>query len=106
MRGDDQPGWRPERFGRSSWGCTVDFRFPVVKLLDYVERVEETRRTKSRRRRTESVAVQPIQFGLGQSTNEGAIGGIVAGGLEDRGSFLLIVEAQEAMAQDIGQRPA
>ncbi|MBC8875225.1 MAG: cytosolic protein [Planctomycetes bacterium] len=42
--GDDQRGWRPERFGRSLWGCTVDFRFPVVKLLDHADRVEELER--------------------------------------------------------------
>jgi hypothetical protein len=32
---DEQAGWRPDHFGSSLWGCTVDFRFPVVKLLDY-----------------------------------------------------------------------
>ena len=38
---DDRPGWRPNQFGYSLWGCTIDFRFPLVKLLDYAERVEE-----------------------------------------------------------------
>jgi hypothetical protein len=42
--GDDQPGWRPDRFGYDLWGCTIDFRFPVVKLLDYAGRVEELER--------------------------------------------------------------
>jgi hypothetical protein len=32
---DERPGWRPDRFGYSLWGCTVGFQFPVVKLLDY-----------------------------------------------------------------------
>jgi hypothetical protein len=34
--GDDRPGWRPDRFGNSLWGCEVAFRFPAVKLLDFV----------------------------------------------------------------------
>jgi hypothetical protein len=41
---DEQRGWRPDRFGYSLWGCTIEFQFPVVKLLDYAERVEELER--------------------------------------------------------------
>ena len=37
--GDDRPGWRPDRFGYDLWGCSVDFRFPAVKLLDYADGV-------------------------------------------------------------------
>lgn len=33
---DDQPDWRPDRFGYSLCGCAVELVFPVVKLLDYV----------------------------------------------------------------------
>jgi hypothetical protein len=33
--GDEQPNWRPHRFGYSLCGCTVGLEFPVVKLLDY-----------------------------------------------------------------------
>ena len=33
--GDEQPSWRPDRFGYSLCGCTVGLEFPVVKLLDY-----------------------------------------------------------------------
>ncbi len=32
---DDRPGWRPDQFGYKIWGCEVNLRFPVVKLLDY-----------------------------------------------------------------------
>lgn len=46
--GDDRLGWRPDRFGYSLWGCTVDFPFPVVKLLDYAGRVEELERDRNR----------------------------------------------------------
>jgi len=39
--GDEQPNWRPERFGYALWGCEVSIQFPVVKLLDYRERWDE-----------------------------------------------------------------
>jgi hypothetical protein len=32
--GDDEPGWRPDRFGYELWGCELSLRFPTVKLLD------------------------------------------------------------------------
>jgi len=32
---DERAGWRPDRFGYSLWGCTIEFQFPIVKLLDY-----------------------------------------------------------------------
>jgi hypothetical protein len=34
---DEQPGWRPDRFGYSLCGCTIGLEFPIVKLLDYGE---------------------------------------------------------------------
>ncbi len=37
---DDSPHWRPNGFGYSRWGFQAGIRFPVVKLLDYSERVE------------------------------------------------------------------
>ncbi len=39
--GDEQPDWRPAHFVRELWGCTVELRYPVVKLLDWGERGEE-----------------------------------------------------------------
>jgi len=36
--GDDNPGWRPDRFGWEVWDCEVGIRFPVVKLWEYNER--------------------------------------------------------------------
>lgn len=33
--GDDRPGWRPDEFRFGLWGCSVHFKFPVVKLLKY-----------------------------------------------------------------------
>ena len=32
---DDRKNWKPDRFGYAVWGCKVEIRFPVVKLLDY-----------------------------------------------------------------------
>ena len=34
-------GWRPAHFGYSLWGCSMRLEFPVVKLLDYADRVAE-----------------------------------------------------------------
>ena len=33
--GDDRPTWKPTEYSYGLWGCELDFRFPVVKLLDY-----------------------------------------------------------------------
>ena len=32
---DEQVNWKPEGFTYNHFGCGVDFKFPVVKLLDY-----------------------------------------------------------------------
>jgi hypothetical protein len=39
--GDEQPDWRPARFGQELWGCTLELRYPVVKLLDWRDRDDE-----------------------------------------------------------------
>jgi len=33
--GDERPRWRPSGYRESLWGCTIQFEFPIVKLLDY-----------------------------------------------------------------------
>ncbi len=33
--GDERDTWRPNQFGYQLFGCEVEFRFPVVKVLDY-----------------------------------------------------------------------
>jgi len=38
--GDDDPGWRPDQFWSTCWRSQAGIRFPVVKLLDYVEQWE------------------------------------------------------------------
>jgi hypothetical protein len=32
---DGDPRFRPERYRDALWGCAIDFRFPVAKLLDW-----------------------------------------------------------------------
>ncbi|MBD2457705.1 cytosolic protein [Nostoc sp. FACHB-87] len=39
--GDENIKWRPNQFGYELFGCTVDFQFPVIKLLDYQQRLSE-----------------------------------------------------------------
>jgi hypothetical protein len=38
---DDNPNFRPNEYGYSRWGFVVLCRYPVVKLLDYRERLAE-----------------------------------------------------------------
>ncbi|EGV30436.1 conserved hypothetical cytosolic protein [Thiorhodococcus drewsii AZ1] len=38
---DASASWKPHRFGYSLFGCHVGIRFPVVKLRDYLPRLEE-----------------------------------------------------------------
>jgi hypothetical protein len=35
------PGWRPDHFEQSLFGCRVRFEFPTVKLLEFEDRLEE-----------------------------------------------------------------
>jgi hypothetical protein len=39
--GDDRETWLPQSFERELWGCEVSFRFPIIKLLDYIPRWAE-----------------------------------------------------------------
>lgn len=39
--GDNDRSWRPQSFGYQRWGCQVNMRFPIVKLLDFEERWSE-----------------------------------------------------------------
>jgi hypothetical protein len=42
---DEQADWRPDRFTQELWGCTIEMRYPVVKLLDWRERDAELARS-------------------------------------------------------------
>jgi transcription termination factor NusB len=39
--GDDNSNWKPSQFGYSLFGCTLNFKFPIVKLVDYQQRLSE-----------------------------------------------------------------
>jgi hypothetical protein len=39
--GDEHADWRPARFAHALWGCTLELRYPVVKLLDWRAREDE-----------------------------------------------------------------
>jgi hypothetical protein len=38
---DENPNWQPAVFRRELWGCSTEFRFPIVKLLGYAARAAE-----------------------------------------------------------------
>ncbi|WP_407884854.1 Rpn family recombination-promoting nuclease/putative transposase [Scytonema sp. NUACC26] len=39
--GDEKPNWRPSQFRYSLFGCSLNFQFPIVKLVDYQQRLSE-----------------------------------------------------------------
>jgi hypothetical protein len=39
--GDERSSWRPQPYQAELWGCEVNFRFPIVKLMDYEARWAE-----------------------------------------------------------------
>lgn len=45
--GDDRSRWRPATYESALWGCEVQFRFPIVKLLDYRARLSELERSRN-----------------------------------------------------------
>lgn len=39
--GDERATWRPSQFGYSLFGCTLNFQFPIIKLIDYQSLLSE-----------------------------------------------------------------
>jgi Domain of unknown function (DUF4351)/Putative transposase, YhgA-like len=39
--GDARENWRPNNFGYNLFGCSLNFEFPIVKLIDYQQRLTE-----------------------------------------------------------------
>lgn len=37
---DDNPSWRPGAYSSEQWGCEIQFKFPVVKLFDYSDKID------------------------------------------------------------------
>ena len=44
---DPSPNFRPDKYEVKYWGFKLEFKFPVVKLLDYRERWEELEKSKN-----------------------------------------------------------
>ena len=38
---DDDPKWRPTTYSREIWGTQKYFKFPMIKLMDYLDRFQE-----------------------------------------------------------------
>ncbi|MEM1392887.1 MAG: cytosolic protein [Cyanobacteria bacterium P01_H01_bin.150] len=45
--GDENRSWRPSQYNRQLFGCGIRFRFPVVKLLDYEQRLSELEQSRN-----------------------------------------------------------
>ncbi len=45
--GDENPSWRPSQFNSQLFGCRINFRFPVIKLLDYEQRLSELEQSRN-----------------------------------------------------------
>jgi hypothetical protein len=41
LLGDDNPGWRPNRFSYRRFGFELSVEYPIVKLLDFAQREQE-----------------------------------------------------------------
>ncbi|MGK7947100.1 MAG: transposase [Microcystaceae cyanobacterium] len=42
---DERRSWRPDRYFYELWGCRVELRFPIAKLLDYSKKMNELERS-------------------------------------------------------------
>ena len=38
--GDTNPNWRPDRYTEETLSCKIEFQFPIVKLLDFSNKIE------------------------------------------------------------------
>ncbi len=38
---DDNPDFRPSAYSRAGWGCEMLFRYPLIKLIDYRDCIQE-----------------------------------------------------------------
>lgn len=45
--GDENPNWRPHHHAEKVYGCDLDFRFPVIKITDYGERLDELEKSEN-----------------------------------------------------------
>jgi hypothetical protein len=45
--GDSAINWRPSQYSKQVFRCSVNFQFPVIKLLDYEQRLPELETSKN-----------------------------------------------------------
>ncbi len=45
--GDENPKWRPDSFGYKLWGCEVSIKFPIVKLMEYEDNIDELAKSRN-----------------------------------------------------------
>ena len=38
---DDDPNWRPDSYSEKLWDSEISIKFPIIKLTDYTQRIEE-----------------------------------------------------------------
>jgi hypothetical protein len=104
--GDEQADWRPSRFSQELWGCAVELRYPVVKLLDELFRLidwlvalpaeqerllwREVARIEEERRMPYVTSVERIglQEGRAQGLQEGKAQGLQEGRLQGQRAVL------------------
>lgn len=44
---DEEDNWRPDSFGYEKWGCSVQLKFPMTKILDYAQEIDELEKESS-----------------------------------------------------------
>ena len=38
---DEVSSWRPDTYTSEQWGCKINFEFPMIKLLDYADNIDD-----------------------------------------------------------------
>jgi len=38
---DEVSSWRPNGYTSEQWGCEIHFKFPMIKLIDYADKIED-----------------------------------------------------------------
>ncbi|MCA1787123.1 MAG: hypothetical protein LC657_14215 [Desulfobacteraceae bacterium] len=38
---DEVSSWRPDAYTSEQWGCKINFEFPMVKLIDYADKIDD-----------------------------------------------------------------
>jgi hypothetical protein len=38
---DEVSSWRPDTYTSEQWGCKINFEFPMIKLIDYADKIDD-----------------------------------------------------------------